>query len=56
MMQIKVSRYLEEDVTVSIGIAKENTELLEDVNRVLNSLTDENRDTIMYDAILRQPS
>ncbi|CAM3535610.1 ABC transporter substrate-binding protein/permease [Erysipelothrix anatis] len=46
----------EEDVTVSIGIAKENTELLEDVNRVLNSLTDEDRDTIMYDAILRQPS
>ncbi|QIK70915.1 ABC transporter substrate-binding protein/permease [Erysipelothrix sp. HDW6C] len=45
-----------EDVTVSIGVAKGNTELLEKVNGVLNSLTDEDRDQIMLEAIQRQPS
>ena len=46
----------EEEVTVSIGTAKENTELLESVNESLAKLTDDDRDEIMRAAILRQPS
>lgn len=46
----------EEEVTVSIGLAKENTELLEGVNESLSKLDDETRDDIMLSAILRQPS
>ena len=46
----------EEEVTVSIGMAKEKTELLEQVNESLAKLSVEDRDEIMLDAILRQPS
>lgn len=46
----------EEEVTVSIGMAKESTELLEQVNASLAKLSDEDRDAIMLAAIQRQPS
>lgn len=46
----------DEEVTVSIGMAKEQTELLDDVNASLASLSDEDRDEIMLAAIQRQPS
>lgn len=46
----------EEEVTVSIGLAKENTELLQQVNDSLANLDDEARDEIMLSAIQRQPS
>ncbi len=46
----------DEEVTVSIGTAKENQELLDDVNASLAKLSDEDRDEIMLSAIQRQPS
>lgn len=46
----------EEEVTVSIGTSKDNTELLDQVNESLSQLSDEDRDEIMLSAIQRQPS
>lgn len=46
----------EEEVTVSIGMAKEATELFAQVNESLAKLSPEDRDEIMLAAIQRQPS
>lgn len=46
----------QEEVTVSIGMAKEEVELLSQVNAVLANISSEERDEIMHDAIQRQPS
>lgn len=43
-------------VTVSIGIAKENTELLDEVQAALDEISEEDRQSIMEAAVLRQPS
>lgn len=46
----------EEEVTVSIGLAKGNDELLNQVNDALSKITPEQRDIMMAEAIQRQPS
>ncbi|MBK2403401.1 transporter substrate-binding domain-containing protein [Erysipelothrix sp. strain 2 (EsS2-7-Brazil)] len=45
-----------EEVTVSIGLAKGNDKLLDDVNAALSKLSPEQRDAMMSEAIKRQPS
>lgn len=46
----------DEEVTVSIGLAKGNDKLKEAVNQSLSSLSKEDRDKLMLEAIERQPT
>ena len=43
-------------VTVSIAVAKENTELLNDVQKALDAISEEDRNAMMEAAVLRQPA
>ena len=44
-----------EDTTVSVAVRKDDTELLNTINTVLGSLSEETRSQWMKDAIERQP-
>ena len=44
------------DATVSIAVAKENTELLEAVQAALDTISEEQREQLMLDATNRQPA
>ena len=44
------------DTSVSIAVAKENTELLNNLQNALNNISEEERMQIMEDAVNRQPS
>ena len=44
------------DTSVSIAVAKENTELLNNLQNALNNISEEERLQIMEDAVNRQPS
>ncbi len=46
----------EADTTVSIAVAKENTELLDRIQQALNNITEEERVQMMQDATERQPA
>jgi putative lysine transport system substrate-binding protein len=45
----------DDDVAVAVGIKKGNTELLENINKVLTGLTDDQKKAIMDKAIANQP-
>lgn len=45
----------DEDASVSVGIKKGNTELIEEVNKLLLEITEEERIELMNDAIKNQP-
>jgi ABC-type amino acid transport substrate-binding protein len=44
-----------EDTTVSVAVRKDDTDLLNTINAVLNGLTEETRSEWMKDALERQP-
>lgn len=46
----------EVDLAVSVGMKKNSTSLLESVNKVLNSLSNADRDKLMNEAIANQPA
>jgi putative lysine transport system substrate-binding protein len=43
------------DVSVSVALRQEDTDLLDNINSILDSITDEERNTLMEDALTRQP-
>jgi len=45
-----------DDIAISVGIKKGNTELLNDINQVLAGISQEQRDELMKNAILNQPA
>lgn len=46
----------EVDTSVSIGVAKENTELLQQIQQALDTINDETRNILMIEATNRQPA
>lgn len=46
----------DEDTAVAVGVKKGNTELVEKINEILSSISEEEREEIMDDAIKNQPS
>ncbi|WP_041427409.1 transporter substrate-binding domain-containing protein [Syntrophomonas wolfei] len=45
-----------DDIAISVGIKKGNTELVNDINQVLAGISQEQRDELMKNAILNQPA
>ncbi|WP_276661216.1 transporter substrate-binding domain-containing protein [Syntrophomonas wolfei] len=45
-----------DDIAISVGIKKGNTELLNNINKVLAGISQEQRDELMKNAILNQPA
>lgn len=45
-----------EDASVSIAVGKENTQLLADIQKVLDTISEEERENIMSSAVERQPA
>lgn len=44
-----------EDTSIAVGVSKENTELLEEVNAALDNISEEERESIMEEAVANQP-
>ena len=44
----------EEDTALAIGISKQNTSLRDEINTILASITQTDRDQMMSDAVARQ--
>lgn len=47
--------YTPDDVAIAVGIKKGNTELTEQINKVLTGISQEQRDELMKNAVINQP-
>lgn len=48
-------KYTPDDVAIAVGIKKGNTELAEQINKVLAGISQEQRDELMKNAVINQP-